>query len=148
MRKLLILIFAIGAFSLQKAQKIIIFQYDEAGNQVLRTGKSNNAFTNNKHSLPFIADKVKTEEDLFWEKIDIYPVPVKDVLTLRWQSETRDLIADINLYEHNSLSNLYTYKILNTNNIEINMRGFRRGVYILSFTLNDGKTYYRNIVKE
>lgn len=65
-----------------------------------------------------------------------------------WQLEVINLIEDMNLYEHNSLSNLYTHKVLNSNSVEIDMRGFRRGVYILSFTLKNGKRYYRNIIKE
>lgn len=143
-------VFFICVFGFAKAQSTtLIFGYDKSGNQILRTQPSN-VSTNNKTNLfvPNTTEKIKTEEDLFWDKIQIYPVPVKNILTLGWQSETRDLIANINLYEHNSLSNLFTYKVINSDNIEVNMTGFRMGVYILSFTLKNGKTYSKNIIKE
>lgn len=133
-----------------QAQTKVVFNYDNAGNQISRLLSDNHY---NQSSLPVIStlskQNNKTEEELFWEKVQIYPVPVKNTLTITWNTDISDLVSNINLYEHNTLSNLFSLNTNHLNNrIEINMTGYNIGVYIISFTLKNGKIYTHNIIKE
>lgn len=125
----------------------IIFSYDEAGNQIYRgystfDQEQGNKTEENKNSV--------SEEDKFWLGVNIYPVPVKNVLTIAWNSENNDLIENVSLYQHSTLSSLFTQKNLpNLNSqIQINMTSYYMGVYILNFQLKDGRVMSRNIIKE
>lgn len=133
-----------------QAQTNVVFNYDNAGNQISRL-LSNNYSNQSSSSIISTLSKQnnKTEEELFWEKVQIYPVPVKNILTITWNADISDLVSNINLYEHNTLSNLFSLNTNHLNNrIEINMTGYNIGVYVISFTLKNGKIYTHNIIKE
>lgn len=133
-----------------QAQTNVVFNYDNAGNQISRL-LSNNYSNQSSSSIISTLSKQnnKTEEELFWEKVQIYPVPVKNILTITWNTDISNLVSNINLYEHNTLSNLFSLNTNHLNNrIEINMTGYNIGVYIISFTLKNGKIYTHNIIKE
>lgn len=148
---LFISLFLLCGLFFSKAQIRLVFSYDESGNQISRLLLLNTVKPISNIPVPHISsvEKEKTEEELFWENIQIYPIPIKSTLTLSWNTEMRDLISNINIYEHSTFSNLFAIKTNNFNNkIDINMTGYRMGVYILSFTLKNGKTYTKNIIKE
>lgn len=133
-----------------QAQTNVVFNYDNAGNQISRLLSDN--YSNQSSSSiisTILKQNNKTEEELFWEKVQIYPVPVKNILTITWNTDISNLVSNINLYEHNTLSNLFSLNTNHLNNrIEINMTGYNIGVYIISFTLKNGKIYTHNIIKE
>jgi len=126
----------------------IVFRYDEAGNQIYR-------------GFDIIAQEGKTapeettvknlsEKDAFWLGIQIYPVPVKDVLTISWNEENNDLIESVSLYQHTTIAFQFQQKnYANLNRqIQIDMSSSYMGVYVLSFQLKDGRVMTRNIIKE
>ncbi|AZZ59061.1 T9SS type A sorting domain-containing protein [Riemerella anatipestifer] len=152
--KAIVSILPILFFSTSLAQTKIVIQYDEAGNQIYR-GPDNNiqslSKTNTeKEKLVIIEHQNTKEEDIFLTNIELYPIPVKDILTIRWSSEVDDLIDHVSLYEHNLLTNLFTQKNISHLNreIKIDLTPNRTGVYILSFQLKNGKTISKNIIKE
>lgn len=127
----------------------IVFNYDEAGNQIYRgyaisQGKSTQEESQN------VQPQNLSKEDQFWLGIQIYPVPVKDVLTISWNEENNDLIESVSLYQHTTMAFLFQQKnYANLNRqIQINMSSSYMGVYVLSFQLKDGKVVTRNIIKE
>ena len=124
----------------------IIFRYDEAGNQIYRG-------TDLIIVGPGIVESKETSlktEDPFWLGIQIYPVPVKDVLTISWNEENNDLIESVSLYQHTTMAFLFQQKnYANLNRqVQIGMSSYYMGVYVLSFQLKDGRVMTRNIIKE
>lgn len=129
-----------------------IFLYDDAGNQIYRgdglmlrsKSASNTEDSNNIKSVSALMDKKE-----FWSYIRIYPVPVKDVLTVDWNEEVNDLISEISLYEQNTVHWVFQSKSISTLNkeVKIDMSQKYMGVYILTFVLKDGRRISKNITK-
>lgn len=139
--------------SYSSAQTDIIFNYDEAGNQIYR-GISNHT---NKKAIPRSnsfwgqsSNSLEEQNTKFWKNVTLYPVPVKNILTIEWNQEINPLIESISLYEHSRLSQIFIQKNASTlnNRLEINMQNYYIGVYVLSFHLKDGKVISKNIIKE
>lgn len=130
------------------AQTTVYFKYDEAGNQRYR-GDVVTAQTIQSQSLRQAATSEPTNEEKFWSMIQIYPVPVKDHLTISWSVEANEMIDHVTLYQHSTLANVFSKKNLPNLNrtVNINMSGMYMGVYILSFQLKDGRTMSKNITK-
>lgn len=127
----------------------IVFRYDEAGNQIYRGGSMSHGKVPEKQE-PVQVNSPTIQEDSFWQGIQIYPVPVKDILNITWNENNDELIDNVALYQHNSLAFLFQQKNFpNLNRMaQINMSGYYMGVYILSFQLKDGRIISRNIIKE
>lgn len=150
MKKKILLLFAtflgISAFS----QTEIYFKYDEAGNQRYRgddsTAKQSNATT----QQPIINVTQDTDEQKFWAEVGVYPVPVKDILTIQWTSNVDNLIDTVSMYQYSVVGwNFQQKNMPNLNmQVQVNMTGYYIGVYVLSFTLKDGRVYTKNIIKE
>lgn len=132
------------------SQTNIIFRYDDSGNQVYRGPSQNVANKTVEEPINARIEEEVSEEDKFWLNVRLYPVPVKDVLTIDWNEENDKIIHSVTLYQHATMANLFTKQnIPNINrHVEINMTGFYPGVYVLSFQLKNGKTISKNIIKE
>lgn len=136
------------------------FSHDEAGNQIYRG------------DLPLIFSRVAPKDDekpevkaelatlqetqnntmsesQFWSHINVYPVPVKDVLTITWNEKVNDLIADIGLYEQSTIHWVFQNARISSldRKVQIDMSKQYMGVYILTFTLKDGRRLSKNITK-
>ncbi|WBV55579.1 hypothetical protein PFY10_15220 [Chryseobacterium daecheongense] len=163
-RKLLSLFsLLIGVFGFSQTE--VYFKYDEAGNQRYRgtdvSGKKapedlkNLAKTEEKPK----AEEVKTiaeikqqpvlDEKAFWKQIRLYPVPVNDFLTIDWTDEVDGLIESVSLYQHSTVH--WKFQQQNTpglnKQLKINMSNYEWGVYVLHFTLKDGRVFSKNITK-
>lgn len=134
----------------------VYFDFDEAGNQVFRgDGMLSKMANNNSENLerelqpdPRVATASIDESD-FWKNIRVYPVPVKDDLTIDWNDSVNDLIIEIGLYEQSTVHWVFQSKKISSLNktVKINMSKKYMGVYILTFTLKDGRRISRNITK-
>ncbi len=130
----------------------IVFSYDDAGNQVYRgpiiSGKQSTDEPKEEPSETKTAVSAVNEE-AFWRQLSIYPVPVKDVLTIAWTDEVNDLISSVSLYEQNTVHwKFQQQNIPNLNKqIRIDMTNYYMGVYVLTFNLKDGRILSRNILK-
>lgn len=135
---------------LSYSQTEIYFKYDEAGNQRYRGTNISARQTQDTQQEPVVITPTKTEEEKFWAELNLYPVPVKDVLTIQWTDTVNELIDTVSLYQHSVTSWNFQQKNSVTLNrqVQINMTGYYLGVYILSFTLKDGRVYTKNIIKE
>jgi hypothetical protein len=89
------------------------------------------------------------DEKSFWNQIRLYPVPVNDFLTIDWTDEADRLIESVSLYQHSTVHWKFQQQNLPDLNkqIKINMTGYDWGVYVLRFTLKDGRIFSKNITK-
>lgn len=130
-----------------------IFSYDEAGNQIFRGYICNNCPVLSKSETQEkqtpSANLSSVEDDTLWREIKIYPVPVKDILTIVWSDKVDSLIDEVSLYEQSTVHwKFQQQNIPNLNKqVQINMTNYYLGVYVLTFTLKDGRTISKNITK-
>lgn len=130
----------------------IIFKYDEAGNQIYRGHHCLDCQAQPLQNVTETSEENRiseNSEESFWREINIYPVPVKDVLTIVWTDKVENLIDEVSLYEQNTIHwKFQQQNIPNLNKqIQINMTNYYMGVYVLIFTLKDGRTLSKNITK-
>jgi len=137
-------------------QPTLNFEYDEAGNQIYRgdgfLSRSQSIFpekTETSDQESTLLTSAVLDEKEFWNNIRIYPVPVKDVLTIDWTEKIDDLISNVGLYQQSTVHWVFqSEKIPSFNRkIQINMSKQYMGVYILTFTLKDGRRLSKNITK-
>lgn len=143
-------LFLCTSLGVSAKQTEVYFKYDEAGNQRYR-GFSASARqepeslvkTGDTNSLSIMDEKT------FWKQIRLYPVPVNDVLTIDWTDEVNELIESVSLYQHSTIHWKFQQQIIPELNkqLKINMTGYSWGVYVLRFTLKDGRTLSKNITK-
>ncbi|KFF73520.1 hypothetical protein HX13_18795 [Chryseobacterium sp. P1-3] len=160
MKRKILSVFSLLIGFLGYSQTEVYFKYDEAGNQRYRgtdvAGKKTQDIALKEVAVREEA-KVATvtlqapaiDEKTFWKQIRLYPVPVNDYLTIDWTEEVDGLIESVSLYQHSTVH----WKFQQQNSpdlgrkIKINMTGYDWGVYILRFTLKDGRVFGRNVTK-
>lgn len=128
----------------QSDPSLVIFGYDEAGNQIFRgpTGIVCNTCRPSETSQHSLADQVANS-------INAAPVPVKEDLTVIWKEEIKDYIVSIDLLPYNAFRILKSVSIksLDTNSYVFEMGHLPYGVYYLKFNLSDGSVYTRTVTK-
>lgn len=154
-RKILSLLSLLIGF-LGFSQTEVYFKYDEAGNQRYRG--TNSAGKTAPEEMKKV-EEIKTvtsvkqdpvmDEKAFWKQIRLYPVPVNDYLTIDWTEEVDGLIESVSLYQHSTVHWKFQQQNIPSLNrqLKINMTGYDWGVYVLNFTLKDGRVFSRNITK-
>ncbi|WP_370900936.1 T9SS type A sorting domain-containing protein [Chryseobacterium gossypii] len=150
MTKKLFYLFSLSIGFLGFSQVTVYFKYDEAGNQRYRgldSASKQTAETLSKTES--LAQPLVMDEKAFWKQIRLYPVPVNDILTIDWTEEIDGLIESVSLYQHSTVHWKFQQQNLPELNkeIKINMSGYDWGIYILRFTLKDGRIFTRNITK-
>lgn len=155
MKRKLLSIFSLFIGFLGFSQTEVYFKYDEAGNQIYRGPNA----AGKKATEEIAEKKVKAvaitkqdpamDEKMFWKQIRLYPVPVNDVLTIDWTIEADSLIESVSLYQHSTVHWKFQQQNIPGLNrqLKINMTGYDWGVYILRFTLKDGRVFGRNVTK-
>ncbi|UTX48312.1 hypothetical protein [Chryseobacterium sp. MA9] len=141
------------------SQTEVYFKYDEAGNQRYRgtnaAGKNTQELVPKEIKLEEAKEIAATQqppaidEKAFWKQIKLYPIPVNDYLTIDWTEEVDGLIESVSLYQHSTVHWKFQQQNIPGLNrqMKINMTGYDWGVYILRFTLKDGRVFGRNITK-
>ncbi|WP_185206601.1 hypothetical protein [Chryseobacterium sp. C3] len=144
----------IGFFGFSQTE--VYFKYDEAGNQRYRG--TNSAGKTAPEEMKKV-EEIKTvtsvkqdpvmDEKAFWKQIRLYPVPVNDYLTIDWTEEVDGLIESVSLYQHSTVHWKFQQQNIPSLNrqLKINMINYDWGIYILHFTLKDGRVFSRNITK-
>jgi hypothetical protein len=127
----------------------VYFKYDEAGNQRYRGPDSAARQASEQSKTSSLAGSQLMDEKTFWEQIRLYPVPVNDVLTIDWTEKADGLIESVSLYQHSTVHWKFQQQNLPDLNrqLKINMTGYDWGVYVLRFTLKDGRAFSKNITK-
>lgn len=136
------------------SQTQVYFKYDEAGNQRYRgpdvSAKPPSAVNFGDHNRIKPVDQVQVmDEKTFMKHIRLYPVPVNDFLTIDWTEEADSLIESVALYQHSTVHWKFQQQNIPGLNrkLQINMTGFDWGVYVIRFTLKDGRIFSKNITK-
>ena len=57
------------------------------------------------------SNSLEEQNTKFWKNVTLYPVPVKNILTIEWNQEINPLIESISLYEHSRLSQIFIQKM-------------------------------------
>ncbi|MBT2559825.1 hypothetical protein J7E50_18040 [Pedobacter sp. ISL-68] len=155
MRKKVFSLFSILVGFLGFSQTVY-FKYDEAGNQRYR-GPDVNAKqapdtpvkTEDKTATVVTTTVNDLDEKSFWKQIRLYPVPVNDFLTIDWTEQVDGLIESVSLYQHSTVHWKFQQQNMPSLNkqLKINMSSYEWGVYVLRFTLKDGRVFSKNITK-
>ncbi|MNK92889.1 hypothetical protein D3C87_1130310 [compost metagenome] len=153
-RKFLPLIsLSIGFFGFSQTSEVY-FKYDEAGNQRYR-GPDLNAkqtatnYGETEAKTASLTQSAVLDEKEFWRQIRLYPVPVNDFLTIDWTEKVDDLVESVSVYQHSTVHWKFQQQNIPGLNrqLKINMTGYDWGVYVLRFTLKDGRVFSKNITK-
>lgn len=148
----------IGVFGFSQTE--VYFKYDEAGNQRYRginsAGKTaQEPLITEAKTTPIIqtqadSQTIVMDEATFWKQIRLYPVPVNDYLTIDWSEEVNRLIDNVSLYQHSTVHWKFQQQNMPDLNkqVKINMTGYDWGVYVVRFTLKDGRIFSKNITKQ
>ncbi|KPE50152.1 hypothetical protein AOB46_16805 [Chryseobacterium indologenes] len=136
------------------SQTEVYFKYDEAGNQKYRgpdssAKQSPEALRKTESQVVSLTQSQVMDEKTFWKQVRLYPVPVNDFLTIDWTEEADGLITSVSLYQHSTIHWKFQQQNVPDLNrqIKINMSGYDWGVYVLRFTLKDGRVFSKNITK-
>lgn len=145
MKKLYSLFGILVIFSSNQSKAQVIFNYDDAGNQIYRgtaSGTGRMASSTENTSTPTLVDQVAN-------KIQTAPIPVKTVLNVIWEQDIKDYIVKIDLLAYNSFQIMETVDVKSKmgNSYVFNMNNYPYGVYYLRFYLSDGSIYNRTITK-
>ncbi|PWW29951.1 hypothetical protein [Chryseobacterium sp. AG844] len=142
----------IGFFGFSQTE--VYFKYDEAGNQRYRgidaTGKKAEEIVSKESKVAAVTRQAPViDEKTFLKQIRLYPVPVNDYLTIDWTEEVDGLIESVSLYQHSTIHWKFQQQNIPDLNrqVKINMTGYDWGVYVLRFTLKDGRIFSKNITK-
>ncbi|MFC3157164.1 hypothetical protein SAMN05443633_11241 [Chryseobacterium arachidis] len=143
----------IGFFGFSQTTEIY-FKYDEAGNQRYRgpdvnAKQSQQEASKQNDKTISVSSSVAIDEKYFWKQVRLYPVPVNTVLTIDWNDEVDGLIESVSLYQHSTVHWKFQQQNLPNLNkhVKIDMTGYEWGVYIVRFTLKDGRVLSKNITK-
>ncbi|CAI8831693.1 hypothetical protein [Chryseobacterium sp. IT-36CA2] len=141
----------IGFFGFSQTE--VYFKYDEAGNQRYRgidtAGKKAEEIKKDTKVAAIAKQAPSIDEKTFLKQIRLYPVPVNDYLTIDWTEEVDNLIESVSLYQHSTIHWKFQQQNIPDLNrqLKINMTGYDWGVYVVRFTLKDGRTFSKNITK-
>jgi len=142
----------IGFFGFSQTE--VFFKYDEAGNQRYRgidaaAKKAEEIFSKESKVAAVTREIPVIDEKAFLKQIRLYPVPVNDYLTIDWTEEVDGLIESVSLYQHSTVHWKFQQQNIPDLNrhIKINMTGYDWGVYVVRFTLKDGRIFSKNITK-
>ena len=149
MRKKMFSLFSLLIGFLGFSQTEVYFKYDEAGNQRYRGPDSAAKQAPAQSKTALLTTSQVLDEKAFWKQIRLYPVPVNDFLTIDWTEDVDGLIQSVSLYQHSTVHWKFQQQNLPDLNrqLKINMTGYDWGVYVLRFTLKDGRVFSKNITK-
>ena len=123
---------------------LVIFSYDDSGNQIFRgpDGIVCSTCRPGEENTSTLADQVANQ-------IQAAPVPVKTDLTVLWDLSIRDFIISIDLLPYNAfnITESVNIRLLSTNSYIFRMSHLPYGVYYLKFNLSDGSIYTRTVTK-
>lgn len=147
-----IVILVFGFSFLIKAQTKLTFNYDPAGNQILRELCLSGCSTSAKQETEIKEIEALKEEDLLKfspeDVISYYPNPVKEELYIKWQLQENNYITSIQVF---SLTGqlLKNYQLaLRNDNQNIPFQEYPRGVYLVVLYYSSGDQKSIRIIKQ
>jgi hypothetical protein len=131
---------SIGAQSQDK----IIFEYDSAGNQVVR--RYCPTCSESKNSQNSIEEELLKffPEDI----ISYYPNPVKDELFLKWDLINNNYVNEIQMFDINAKLISTISDLKNTDRTTIQFSSLPKNLYLIILVFNNGESKSIKITKE
>ena len=151
MKKITFLLFGLLFIQQTFSQTRIVFNYDNAGNQVVRKLCLNcNEFRQSNQEIKEVTD-VK-EEDLlnFFEEdvISYYPNPVKEELFLKWELINSNTVSKIDIYNLNGQIIKSFTNLTQENSKNISFQEYPSSTYLVLLLYSNGEQQSITIVKE
>ncbi|MDR0828969.1 MAG: T9SS type A sorting domain-containing protein [Prevotellaceae bacterium] len=154
MKKLILLSLLFCAF--QTAQSQIQFEYDNAGNCVLkyktvvmsapRAPSQSQAEEETETETPENAPENQQLEDKIGDiKITLFPNPTKGLLQLEFENKSAETPVNYTLTDING--KLITSGTSNNNPLNLNLSSYAAGAYLLRISIADKKEIYK-IIKQ
>lgn len=148
MKKILfVLSLFIGVYSF--GQNKLSFDYDAAGNQILRQWCSSCPSKNGQNPKP-LEEVTSNDLQKFYpgDVISYYPNPVKEQLYLKWEVIDNNTVSVIRLYNLNGQL-LKEYKNpVGTNDFSISFGNLPQNIYSLNLVYANGDQKSIKIIKE
>ena len=135
------------------AQNKVLFEYDNAGNQIKRSLCINCPTTSGKNTNETPKEIADLKEADFIKSfpediISYYPNPVKEQLYLKWELINDDKVAEIQLYSLSGQLLKSFNKLETTNNQIITFQEFPQGIYTLLLFYSSGDQKSIKIIKQ
>lgn len=124
------------------AQGKLVFNYDNAGNQVLRTFCINCVSKNSNDTKESIPEDVQSLDD-----ISYFPNPVLQELNLSWELKEEKRVAEIQLFSLSG-AQLKNLSVGNNNQVVIAFDSYPSGVYMVYIVYNTGEQKTIKIIKK
>ena len=118
--------------------KILIFNYDDSGNQIERKYES------------MIVSREQTEPKLIAEsysdRIQVFPNPTSGFFYIEWKEEISQFIHSVEII---SAAGLMSKFMINStmNRLEIDLTSKQSGVYFIRFMFTDGSIVSKKVIK-
>ncbi|MCU4187575.1 T9SS type A sorting domain-containing protein [Flavobacterium sp. HXWNR29] len=135
-----ILLISLNSF----AQDKIIFEYDSAGNQIVR--RYCPTCSESKNSQNNIEDELLKffPEDI----ISYYPNPVRDELFLKWDLINNNYVNEIQMFDINAKLISTISDLKNTDRTTIQFSSLPKNLYLIILVFNNGESKSIKITKE
>lgn len=136
---------------IQAQQNKVLFQYDNAGNQISRTLCINCSQAGRSAVQTTEFAKLKTEElQKFFpeDQISYYPNPVKEELFLKWELNEENKVSEIQVFNLNGQLLKTLSKLQKVNSQTLQFQNFQNGTYLLVLIYTNGEQKTIKIIKE
>jgi hypothetical protein len=147
MKKLIFAFFCLHCF-FSNAQRLR-FEYDAAGNQILREWCPSCSSRNSQEVLKEVSDLKDSDLEKFFpdDVISYYPNPVKEELYLKWELINENKVQSLDVLSMNGQL-LKTFKDnLQQNSFVISFRDYPNGIYFLNLVYSNGDQKSIKIIK-
>ncbi|UPQ80326.1 T9SS type A sorting domain-containing protein [Flavobacterium azooxidireducens] len=147
MKKFLLTFFCF--YGLVSSAQKIRFEYDAAGNQILRTWCPSCDSRMNNNQVKDITEIEDSDLQKFFPEdvISYYPNPVKEELYLKWDLKNNTTVSSIEVFSLNGQLIKTIKENLSQNTQLISFLDFPVGVYFISLNYSNGEQKSIKIVK-
>lgn len=118
--------------------KIVVFSYDDSGNQIERKYKS--LITGKEET------KKKSISESYSSYIQVFPNPTSGFFYIEWKEEISQFIHSVEII---SATGLMSKFMINStmNRLEIDLTSKQSGVYFIRFMFTDGSIVSKKVIK-
>ncbi|PIF45656.1 putative secreted protein (Por secretion system target) [Chryseobacterium sp. 52] len=125
------------------------------------TGKSHYLYVNNDNTCfitsPILKASTKKEQEIdiiskknrmIKDDINIYPVPVKDILFIKFNSNSNSNRVKVKIFDASNKFIVQKESVLNSSSFPINVSELTKGIYFLEIITDENFHFYKKIIKD
>lgn len=130
------------------AQGSLSFEYDEAGNQILRemTCVNCNTPSAGRHAMPGFADG--QPDEIIDGQISYYPNPVLEQLHIEWTNDAKSSLKSINVYSISGQLVLSQMDVQDKDRTDLGFGDRAQGIYNIVLLYTNGEQKTIKVVKK